>query len=376
MIPCALISVSLSFGPVVPLTHLKKEPPTNHRLRQPSHVFDYLQQPTLNIFCLGTISVSLCCFVGLSLQAVRSMSAATVSSILVSPARRSYASSCSAEAPQGQRSQEVPTADMNTTAAPSVMGFAHSSPFLRSSRLKDVPIGTPTRHQQPCASSSADAAVETIIPNSMQLTSPARWTDTLNHASPTTTTLSSAMHTTMSQTYQKDYDYTQPNVSMLMHRNAAAEGSAVDDERSGKKREVALPVGPIVLRQREYSGQVRRAQEEAALRASTSQGSPRDLLYKGLPYTWRELVPFSCPVNHPELMSYDPAGYHSAVAKQTRDIGMRMIDLQAGQRHRSLEGLDLNVERGVTGLSLNKHVTAHRMQQLNSYPGITNGLYV
>jgi hypothetical protein len=77
--------------------------------------------------------------------------------------------------------------------------------------------------------------------------------------------------------------------------------------------------------------------DERRLVATMSVGSRRDIVCKNLPYTWRELVPFSCPVAHPELMSYDPSGYHSLVANQTRDIGMRMIDLEAGNRHRSSE---------------------------------------
>lgn len=197
----------------------------------------------------------------------------------------------------------------------------------------------------------------------------------------------------MTHTYMKEYDYTQPTASTTIHRTtddtsreAAERPTALPKDAppsevvvaiksSNKTAGVVFTPKSVSMSQQTFSGQRRRAEKEQALKARCLSASPRQLLYQGLPYTWRELVPFACPVRHPEIMSYDANSYHSIVAKQCRDIGMRVIDLTAGARnHRSLEGLDLNAERGVTALSLRKHSQAYRMQQMATYPGLAYGL--
>lgn len=314
----------------------------------------------------------------------------SLSSILMSPPRRSIAASSTTvvsaplSLPAGHHKDEQRDDSLNVSSH--VPAFAHSSPFLRTARLRDVSAAQQTTH------GAASLAVDAIIPDTMQLTSPARWSGvSVDGASASrvhtteggtartrTAEVTSALSTTttlgMTSNYMKEYDYSQPTVSLKLSAHTSSDKRDHNTAPMAHLSAAPSPHQPVVLHQRAYSGQVQRAREQALVVAATSQGSPRELLYKGLPYTWRELVPFSCPVTHPELMSYDPSGYHSAVAKQTRDIGMRMIDLEAGRRHRSLEGLDLNAERGVTGLSLDKHVKAYRMTQVGTYPGITYGL--
>jgi hypothetical protein len=274
---------------------------------------------------------------------------------------------------------------------------AHSSlAFLRTSRIA-LRMGG----RDPEGAAGRGSSLQTVIPDSMQLTSPERWGSSDSHHVSATVSSDDQQQgrahkpeegeaelrqgSSMMRTYRKEYDYSQPNVSLLVGRprdgtrvHHFQNESSLDNDNNHsppKVTNIPIPIAqPLQLQQREYSAQQRRADEERRLIATMSLGSQRDIVCKNLPYTWRELVPFSCPVTHPELMSYDPSGYHSLVAKQTRDIGMRMIDLEAGNRHRSLEGLDLNAERGVLGLSLQKHVTALRMRHLSTYPGISKGL--
>lgn len=185
--------------------------------------------------------------------------------------------------------------------------------------------------------------------------------------------------------YMKVYDYSQPQVATKLHTSPKSVSFAVasdDSDAEASRMEVPCegrrgfqPIGRrVLLKPNRASGQRRRAETEA-LAAAKGSTSPRALLYEGLPYTWRQLVPFECPVRFPELMSYDATCYHSTVARQCRDSGMRLLDLKkaaaaAGKPFGPLEGLDLNAERGVTGLSLRKHSVAYRMQDASTYPGI------
>jgi hypothetical protein len=321
----------------------------------------------------------------------------TVSSILMSPPRHSVAATSHTGGGTSSQTfsgdvvrQNNSSCSLEISSHP-VPAFAHSSPFLRTARLRDVSATTRATN------GVASLAVDAIIPDSMQLTSPARWggsdvaqgrpttaaSRTANdddtqrenlHSRAEITATSSTTVLGMTSSYMKEYDYSQPTVSMKLSDNGRHVAPSKVAPQTQNRVSKSSPRQPVVLHQRAYSAQVQRAREQNAVIAAASQGTPRELLYKGLPYTWRELVPFSCPVTHPELMSYDPSGYHSAVARQTRDIGMRMVDLEAGRRHRSLEGLDLNAERGVTGLSLEKHVKAYRMTQVGTYPGFSYGL--
>ena len=85
---------------------------------------------------------------------------------------------------------------------------------------------------------------------------------------------------------------------------------------------------------------------------------------------WRERLPFVVPVKHPELMSYDPTMYHSQVRKQVRDSGLRAVHMPAADLLSTTDVLNLNVERGVLGMSLRKHSEDFRMMRVDTYPGL------
>ncbi|CUE62780.1 Hypothetical protein, putative, partial [Bodo saltans] len=87
----------------------------------------------------------------------------SLSSILMSPPRRSIAASSTTVGHQEEQRDE----SLNTSSH--VPAFAHSSPFLRTARLRDVSAAPQTTH------GAASLAVDAIIPDTMQLTSPARW---------------------------------------------------------------------------------------------------------------------------------------------------------------------------------------------------------
>lgn len=275
---------------------------------------------------------------------------------LMSPMRRTRCGSSSA----------ISTIDVASVAAPSLAPAAipptlsATSTTLEHVRRPLSSMGSATSRRV-SASQSSKVRMDAVVPDSMELTSPSRWSQ------PATTTEGSPSR--FQQSYEREYDYTLPNVSTQVATQAIRvhkDTNAVVAQQQHQPR--GLKAAHLV--QQSFSGQVRRSEEEASLKQAAAQPTPREVLCRGLPYTWRDLVPFHCPILHPEIMSYDPAGYHSIVAKQTRDIGMRIVDSEACFRHRALEGLDLNMERGVTGLSLRKHVAVFRMQQLSTYPGV------
>jgi hypothetical protein len=84
---------------------------------------------------------------------------------------------------------------------------------------------------------------------------------------------------------------------------------------------------------------------------------------------WRTRLPFVVPVQHPELMSYDPTMCHSVVRRLVRDNGLRAVCMPAVDVMSHSDTLDLNVERGVLGMSLRKHSEAFRMTRVDTFPG-------
>lgn len=192
-----------------------------------------------------------------------------------------------------------------------------------------------------------------------------------------------------SSSYLKAVDYTSPTATV--HIGQTAEAQLVLRDAHNNKKAVSFSEQPLVvepttqpkrleresdrhkvlLQQEPVSLQTKLREADERLRRTCQAPKGKELLFQGLPYTWREIVPFDCPITHPEIMSYDPNNYHSVVAKQTRDIGMRVINLSLLRKgQRSVESIDLNVERGVKGMSLRKHSTQYRMERLSTYPGI------
>ena len=88
---------------------------------------------------------------------------------------------------------------------------------------------------------------------------------------------------------------------------------------------------------------------------------------------WRTAVPFSVPVRRPELLCNDPSSYHSVTKRSCADRGMRFVDPSGYQYYPWVEAegvFSLDAERGMTGVSLQKHSTAYRMTDAKSYPGM------
>ena len=88
--------------------------------------------------------------------------------------------------------------------------------------------------------------------------------------------------------------------------------------------------------------------------------------------SWRQRLPFVVPSQHPELMSYDPTMCHSAVRRLVRDSGLRAIYVPAVDALSHTDTLNLNVEKGVLGMSLRKHSEAFRMSRIDTYPGLVS----
>lgn len=242
-------------------------------------------------------------------------------------------------------------------------------------------VSPPRTHRDECETgasvhSRSPKAPSFVAASSFELDSVRTYADRVTRDVARYTEPDAARNTPNMEKLLKSYDYRVPIASSTI---AEAPTSSAAAGRSQKKS------GKLLLTPQSISSQSQIRAQIAAERAKGSRHVPSvEGLYRNLPYTWRDLVPFSVPVRHPEVMSSNALGYHSAVVRQTNDTGLRIIDerlLSPWQREQlgscsavpngALDGFALHLcERGVREMSLRKHSLAHKMESLATYPGV------